>query len=169
MVMTSLPQGPVTSKEEERPELQEAERLLREHSGRVYLTDEHGHQVELPETAAMLVHQILLSLAKGNPVEIHALPKEFTIRRAADLLDVPVAEVVRLLDSGEIPATPFGEFRRIRFEDLMVYKARRDAERREALREMTRLGQEMGGYNTAKSPDVTSSDQQDSSGTGHRP
>lgn len=146
MVMTSPPRGPVTSKEDERSDLQEAERLLRERPGRVFLTDEHGHRAELPETAATLVYQVLLSLAQGSPVEVYSLPKELTIRQAADILALRPQDVVRLLDDGEIPFVQAGDFRRIRFEDLMGYKPKRDAERRAALDEITRLGQEMGGY-----------------------
>jgi excisionase family DNA binding protein len=159
MVATKAPpRGPVTSEEHERPALIETEALLRGREGSVFLADEHGKRIELPETAVRLVQQVVRALAKGNPVEVHALPKEFSIQRAADLLDVPVTEVVRLLDSGEIPVTPAGEFRRIRFEDLLVYKARRDAERREGLRELTRLAEEMGGYDLPSPSEVPSSD-----------
>lgn len=146
MVTTVSRPGPVIVDEGERPGLAEAEALLQERTGQMFLTDEHGNRVELPETAVRLMHQLVHGLARGNPVEVNALPKEFTVRRAADLLDVPVTEIVRLLDAGEISAIVSGGYRRIRFEDLMEHKSRRDAERREALNEITRLGQEMGGY-----------------------
>ena len=39
-----------------------------------------------------------------------------------------------------------GAHRRIHFPNLIAYKTRWEAERREALDELTRLGQEMGLY-----------------------
>jgi excisionase family DNA binding protein len=146
MVVTVSPRGPVMSEESERPALADAEALLRERQGGVSLTDERGNQAELPETAVRLIHRVLRALANGNPVEVTALPKELTIQRAAELLDLRPQDVVALLESGEIPYVETSGFRRIRFEDVAAYRPKRDAERRAALDELTRLGQEMGGY-----------------------
>lgn len=147
MVSTSPPRGPVTSTEAERLELQEAARLLRDNPGGVNLTDEHGNRIELPDTAARLVRRVVQALAQGNPVEVNVLPKELTIGHAAELLDLRRQDVVRLLDEGKIPFIEDEDgFQRIRFEDVMAYKPKRDAERRAALDEIARIGQEMGGY-----------------------
>ncbi len=146
MVMTISRRGPAIATNDERAGLVDAEALVRGRTGQLFLADEDGHRVALPETAVQVMHQVMDALARGNPVEVTVLPTEFTVQRAAALLDVPVTEIVRLLDDGEIPAVVSGEFRRIRFEDLMAYKGQRDAARREALDGLTRLGQEMGGY-----------------------
>jgi excisionase family DNA binding protein len=147
MVATQTPpRGPVMSEEHERPALAEADALLRERDGNVYLTDERGNRVELPATAARLVHQVVRALARGNPAEVHVLPKELTIQHAAEILDLRPQDVVRLIDEGEIPSVQSDDLRRIRFQDVMAYKPKRDAERRAGLDELTRLSQEMGLY-----------------------
>jgi hypothetical protein len=52
----------------------------------------------------------------------------------------------RLLDHEDIPSTGSGEHRHIALADLLGYKQRRDARRREALRELTQMSQEFGLY-----------------------
>jgi hypothetical protein len=146
MVVTVAPRGPVTSSEHERPTLADAEELLRERRGAIFLVDEQGNRIEMPETVVRLVHQIVQSLAQGNPVEVTALPKEFSIQRAAAFLDLRPEDVVRLIDQGELPVVESQGNRRIRFEDVLAYKPTRDADRRAALTELTRLSQEMGLY-----------------------
>lgn len=148
MVTTIAPRGPVASDESEHQALADAEALLRGHEGRVYLADNLGNRSELPGTAVRLVHQVLRALARGNPVEVTALPKELTIQRAAEMLDLRPQDVVRLLDQGEIPFVHVqdSDFRRIRFQDVMAYKPKRDADRRAAMEELVRLSEEMGLY-----------------------
>ena len=124
-----------------------AERLLGDQPGRLTLTDERGHRIDLPETAAGLVRSVVQALSKGNPVEVNVLPKALTIGHAAEILDLRRQDVVRLLDEGEIPFVEDADgLHRIRFEDVMAYRPKRDAERRAALDEIARIGQEMGGY-----------------------
>ncbi len=121
--------------------------MLGDHPGQVSLTDEHGRRIELPETAARLVRRVVQALAQGYPVEVNVLPKALTIGHAAEILDLRRQDVVRLLDDGEIPFVEDADgLQRIRFEDVMAYKPKRDAERRAALDEIARVGQEMGGY-----------------------
>jgi excisionase family DNA binding protein len=146
MVMTVSPRGPVMSDENERPALADAEALLRGREGTIFVADARGSRAELPESAARLVHRVLRALANGNPVEVNVLPRELTIQHAAEILDLRPQDVVQLLDEGEIPFVEVDDLRRIRFEDVMAYKPTRDADRRAALAELTRLGQEMGGY-----------------------
>ncbi len=67
-----------------------------------------------------------------------------TITRAAYLLNVPRGYLMQLLDEGEMPSTGRGERRRLRRDDILAYKRKRDAIRRAALRELTQLSQEAG-------------------------
>ncbi len=78
-----------------------------------------------------------------------------TPKGAADTLNVDLRYLLTLLDAGTIPATGRGTLRRIRRDDLLAYKARRDTERRDALDELTRLSEETGLYDADYSSIVT--------------
>lgn len=65
-----------------------------------------------------------------------------TIEGAADLLNVSEEYVIRLLDTGELPFIGSGVSRRIRLQDLLEYKAGRDAESERAFAELARQAQE---------------------------
>lgn len=67
-----------------------------------------------------------------------------TPREAADLLNEDRSYVLRLLDAGAIPSIGEGRQRRIRRDDLLAYKAERDAIRARALDELSLLSQESG-------------------------
>jgi len=53
---------------------------------------------------------------------------------------------VQLLRRGELPFIRVGTHDCVRLADLLDYKRRRDATRREALRELTRMSEEFGLY-----------------------
>ena len=69
-----------------------------------------------------------------------------TTSEAAELLNVSRQYLCRLLDRGDIPFVRVGKHRRVRVGDLMRYRERRDAARREKLQELTQLSQELDLY-----------------------
>jgi excisionase family DNA binding protein len=146
MVTTVAARGSGMREADEQRLLDDAERLLRESRGDVFLEDEHGNRVGLPESVVRLVRQVVQTLARGNQVEVTAVPKVVSVQRAAEMLDLRPEDVVRLIDQGDIPAVQDGAFRRIRYDDVLAYRPRRDADRRESLAELVRLSEEMGLY-----------------------
>ena len=69
-----------------------------------------------------------------------------TARQAAERLNVPHPHLLILLSEGEIPSRKIGRHRFVREEDLLDYKAKRDAERRRILDKMVRDAEEAGLY-----------------------
>lgn len=103
--------------------------------------------IPIPESAVEMLQQILIEIAKGNPVSIIPGRAELTTQQAADMLNVSRPYLIDLLEKNAIPHRKVGTHRRIRFEDLKAYKDQIDAERRKVLAELTAQAQELGmGY-----------------------
>lgn len=116
---------------------------------RIQIFDEQDapHQVELPTTALRLLLDILAELAAGNAVQVVPVHAELTTQEAADLLNVSRPYLVKLLEDGELPFHKTGKHRRVRFADLMAYKATRDKESEQLMEALARQAQALGmGY-----------------------
>ncbi len=101
----------------------------------------------VPDEAMQLFAEILAQLAEGNVVRILGLETELTTQEAADLLHVSRPFLVQLLEKGALPFRKVGSHRRVRYQDVVDYKVRDDAERRKALDELTKQAQELNlGY-----------------------
>ncbi|MBB1649446.1 MULTISPECIES: helix-turn-helix domain-containing protein [Delftia] len=115
----------------------------------IQIFDEHNqaHQVELPTSALRLLMDVLTELADGNAVQVVPIHAELTTQEAADLLNVSRPHVVRLMEEGALPFHRAGKHRRVRFADLMQFKADRDNCSEQAMKELARQAQELGmGY-----------------------
>ena len=115
-------------------------------AGAPRLLGPNGEQTELPEAVVHVLRQVVQAMARDHAVAVVPVHKQLTTQQAADLLNVSRPYLVQLLDAGELPSTKTGTHRRIRLDDLMVYKRRRDAERRAALTRLTQMGQATGHY-----------------------
>ncbi len=106
-----------------------------------------AHPVELPTTALRLLVDILAELAEGNAVKVVPVHAELTTQEAADLLNVSRPHLVKLLEEGALPFHKTGKHRRVRFADLMRFKAERDRASEQAMEELAKQAQELGmGY-----------------------
>lgn len=113
----------------------------------IYDDNNEAHQVELPTSALRLLIDILAELADGNAVRIVPVHAELTTQEAADLLQVSRPHLVKLLEAQVLPFHKTGKHRRIRFADLMRYKAEREQASEEAMAALARQAQELGmGY-----------------------
>lgn len=99
-------------------------------------------QLELPAPLGQLMLDVLTHVGRGEMITLVPYAAELTTKEAADLLNVSRPFLVKLLNKGVIGHHKVGSHRRIRASELLAYKARRDEERRGALTELQRLGQE---------------------------
>jgi len=100
----------------------------------------------LPEPLFQVISQAVRILAQGDAVSIVPVHKELTTQQAADILNVSRPHLITLLESGVIPFSRTGKHRRVKFGDIMLYKRERDARRRSALAELTRMSEDLGLY-----------------------
>jgi excisionase family DNA binding protein len=127
--------------------VKELDALRAETEGMAKLVTPSGEVHELPHSVYRVLVDVLHEvLAKGNQVRVMTVDAQLTTQEAADLLNVSRPYLIKLLERGELEYTMVGTHRRIKLEDLVVYRDQRDAERRSLLGEITRESQELGLY-----------------------
>lgn len=128
----------------------ESSRVLASHAQnaeplRLRMVDGPGRQtVKIPASAVQMLIHILEEMARGNAVTLIPVRTELTTQEAADMLNISRPSLIQLLDEGKIEFRRVGTHRRVRFEGLMAYKRRADADRRAALAELAAYDQEIG-------------------------
>jgi excisionase family DNA binding protein len=112
-----------------------------------YLLGPDGERIELPASALEALKVVIEAMAEGRSITLVPCDKELTSQEAAHMLNVSRPHLIKLLDRGELPSHRVGTHRRIRLEDVLAYRDRRDADREAALGELARLSEELpGGY-----------------------
>ncbi len=105
-----------------------------------------GESIAIPESVFRVLERVAEVMARGDSITVVPVGRELTTQQAADLLNVSRQYVVRLLDEGRIPYGKTGKHRRLRIEDVLAFKETRDKDRRAGLRELSRMTEELGGY-----------------------
>ena len=114
------------------------------------LVGPRGETIALPEAIFYILVRVAEVLGRGDAITVVPVHQELTTQQAADLLNVSRQYLVRLLEEGKIPYTRTGKHRRLRIDDVLAFKQKRDRERDENLDELARLSQEQGGYDELK-------------------
>jgi len=137
---------PVLAPHKDSETVRELDAELAKSEGVAKLVSPSGEVLELKHSEYLLVRRVLEEMDTGNDVKIMPVHAEITTQEAADLLNVSRPFLISLLKKGEIPYRMVGTHRRIRLEDLLVYRDHRDSERRQLLDEIASESQEMGLY-----------------------
>lgn len=109
-----------------------------------FIDDPKDETIKLPATAVRILVRILEEMARGNAVTLIPVHTELTTQEASDMLNISRPSLIQLLNEGKIEYRRVGTHRRVRFDALMAYKKRVDAERRAALAELAAYDQELG-------------------------
>jgi excisionase family DNA binding protein len=107
-----------------------------------------GENIPLPESVFYVLERVVEVMARGDSITVVPVGREVTTQQAAELLNVSRQYLVRLLDEGRIPFRKVGKHRRLRVEDVLLFKETRDKDRRAGLRELSRMTEEFGGYDS---------------------
>jgi excisionase family DNA binding protein len=113
---------------------------------RIEVIDGEGERAEMPEALTEILYRAAELVAAGHLVAIMPDEEILSSQEAADLLNVSRQYLVRLVDSGELPAQKVGTHRRLRVTDVLAFKSERDAKRTKALDRLTALSEDAGGY-----------------------
>lgn len=144
---------PLPPTEEEAKLAQESSRLLAGYTDAekpqiIIQTDEMNSQaIAIPESAFLMLVEILEQMAQGNAVRLVSLPSELTTQESANILEVSHPYLVELLESGEIPSQIVETKRQVRYEDVLHYKNQIEEKRRQTLDELVADAQNLNmGY-----------------------
>ncbi|MGH9497619.1 MAG: excisionase family DNA-binding protein [Terriglobales bacterium] len=105
----------------------------------------------LPNNLYSFLLRLLADLRSGHSVTILQSRHALTTIEAGKLLGMSRQFLIKLLEKGEIPFHLVGTHRRMYVRDVIAYKAKRDAARRDILNDMARREFAKGDYD--KVPD----------------
>ncbi len=112
--------------------------------GQIFLVGLAGEHVILPPAFMQLLESVVDDFEQGQRVAIVPVNELLTTTEAAEMLNVSRPYFARLLDQQELPFEMVGTHRRVRLGDVLAYLQVKDKERRAALDEMVREGEELG-------------------------
>src|SRR6266542_1495830 len=148
MATTAIPDHVLSPDPSELDELREQlTRIAAQREPTARLVGPDGSEVEIPASAFAALQAVVRDMAQGLTITLIPHDKELTTKEAADILNISRPFLVKLLDRGEIPHHRVGTHRRLRVEDVLAYRELRAKRRREHLRTLTELSEQLeDGY-----------------------
>ncbi len=117
-----------------------------EHGAQIVTSD--GVRVELPVAAVAALSDVLEATAAGDDAIVVRTPEEVSTEQGAAVLGVSRPTVVRMIDSGRLPAHMVGTHRRVQLRDLLAVRDETAGRRRAALDRMAEDAEELGLYDS---------------------
>lgn len=101
----------------------------------------------VPRRVIKYIEFMLSSMADAKGFQLIMEEEELSTQEAADILNVSMPHLVKLLEEGAIPFQKVGKHRRVKLKDLQAYEARQQAIRSRQLDFLAKQGQELNrGY-----------------------
>lgn len=96
-----------------------------------------GREVPVPSEAVAALEERLVELAGGHAVHGLRTDREINMQEAADILSLPRAHFVSLLDQGKLPFHRVGAQRGVQLDDVLSYRLARRKLEEEGLQILT--------------------------------
>jgi excisionase family DNA binding protein len=110
--------------------------------------EETSEKIKIPLSALKLLGDILKAMGQGKLISIVPIATEVTTQAAAEILGCSRPHLVKLLEDGKIPFTKVGKHRRIKFDDIMLYRNRMKEQQKKHIIDIMNLDEETGLYDT---------------------
>lgn len=121
-------------------------RFVENHTEPGLLLGPDGEQVPLPAEVYRALRQVVEVMRQGKATLVAPQGMLLTTQEAADFIGVSRPTLVKLLETGAIPFDKPNRHRRVRLQDLIDFQARRRAQQRSALDELTEEASVLGLY-----------------------
>jgi excisionase family DNA binding protein len=131
---------PVAPNEEDRKVIETFARALEDvpvDHAQIVVEGKRTDSLAVPRTVFEILKIVADQMGKGKAISVVPTRMLVTTQQAADLLGVSRQHVVKLITEKEIPYEKVGTHRRLRMEDLIAYRRRRESTRDEALRRLS--------------------------------
>ena len=102
-----------------------------------------GSEITLPQHLSDLMAFVLQGVTQGD-LRIQSIPDELTTRTASELLGISRPTLMKMVKDGLVPSHQVGSHHRFRFTDIAELRAKREAQRSEALDQLLNLEAEHG-------------------------
>jgi len=129
------------------PQVARLDQALRAATGsaqRLEIVLSNGEHMTLPDDVQRALALVTREMATGNGVAVVPVHHELTTHEAAAVLHVSRPHLIRMLDEGRLPSRKIGTHRRIRFDDVMAYRAGEEHERDALLARIAQESQSLG-------------------------
>jgi len=100
--------------------------------------------ISIPVNIFRTIITMLKEMGNGNAVAVVPVSAELTTQQAADLLNVSRPHLIKLLEQGELNFRMVGTHRKLPARDVLNYRDKTTAKRREALTQMGDIDQDLG-------------------------
>ena len=108
--------------------------------------EETSEKIKVPLSALKLLGEILKAMGQGKLISIVPIAAEVTTQAAAEMLGCSRPHLVKLLEEGKIAFTKVGKHRRIKFEDIMMYKKQMKEHQKQNIIDIMNADEETGLY-----------------------
>lgn len=110
--------------------------------------EETEDRIKIPLKALKLLGEVLKAMSQGKPFSIVPMATEVTTQKAAEILGCSRPHLVKLLEDGEIEYTKVGKHRRVKFEDVMMYKRKMKRKQKQNIIDIMKSDEDLGLYDS---------------------